>query len=115
MIFINKNALNRAAFQLHQATENFYRHPNGVYPLRPQTHDRKNWKIVSHFGYDPSKFFPNDTDQEKHLSELLKNHIEARYNPNFKVNTEELNTLFERVKMIEVDIEKLCEEKMGEM
>lgn len=110
--------LEEAAFHLHQATENFFIAIQMVFTrYAPKLHNlEKLEKIVSHFDYDPLKIFPRDTDQEKHLFELLKkSYVDSRYNPNFKISTEELNTLFERVKMIETEIEKLCEGKIGEM
>ncbi len=115
---IEENLLNKAAFELHQTTENLFIAIQMVFTsYAPKEHNlEKLEKIVVHFDYDPHEIFPRDTPEEKHLFELLKkSYVDSRYNPNFKITKNELEILFERVKKIEQMIEKLCEDKIGEM
>ncbi len=114
----SKKHFNIAAFELHQATENFFAAIQMVFVRYvPKEHNLKKLeKIIAHFGYNPLEIFPRNNEQEKHLFNLLlKSYVDARYRKSFKITETELNTLFERVKQIEKKIEELCEGKIGEM
>ncbi len=116
--YVEKNFLPLAAFNLHQATENFFAAIQMVFVRYvPKEHNLKKLeKVVSHFGYDPLAVFPRHNEEEKHLFNLLlRSYVDARYRKSFVVTEAELVVLFARVKLIEKSIEGLCGGKIGGM
>ena len=62
-----------------------------------------------------AKVFPLDTEEEKHLFELLeRSYIEARYNKDYKITSEQLEYLIARVEILKDMTERLCKEKIAE-
>ena len=62
-----------------------------------------------------AKVFPLDTEEEKHLFELLeRSYIEARYNKDYKITREQLEYLISRLEILKEMTERLCKEKIAE-
>lgn len=62
-----------------------------------------------------SKIFPNETKEEKHLFKLLKSaYVEARYNSEFEVTKEDIDTLRKKVALLFDLIERICCEQINE-
>ncbi|MFA6714911.1 MAG: HEPN domain-containing protein [Victivallales bacterium] len=106
---------NKAAFELHQATERFYT----AYALvtseyKPKTHNiNKLGKIAARYCPEYKKIFPRQTDEEKRLFKLLKDaYIDARYKKNYKITKDELTYLSKRVEKLRDLVEKTCKAKI---
>ena len=116
--YLSRNSYHLAAFQLHQATERYYTTILLVYTdYRPKEHDlaRLNLRVKN---CDPRfAVFPQDTDEEKRLFELLrKAYVDARYKMDeYSITQAELDYLAEKVERLKGLVEKLCGEKIGEI
>ncbi len=110
-----RESYNKAAFELHQATECFYSAISLVFiNYRFRTHELKllNKKAV---GYDAefAQAFPQETDEERRIFKLLcKAYIDARYKKTFAVTKEELEKLAGSVGKLEVLAERICRVKI---
>ncbi|MFA6714235.1 MAG: HEPN domain-containing protein [Victivallales bacterium] len=105
----------QAAFQLHQATENFYHTVVLVFTgYKPKLHDLEILGIqVDRLSAEFKEIFPKNTDEEKRLFKLLKQaYVRARYDMGYKIAKEELEYLAERVKLLQAITEKVCKEKI---
>ena len=113
-----KEKLNIAAFQLHQAAERFYTTVMLVFTsYKPKLHDLEK---LDHKAQALSKefknIFPKNTQKEKDLFDLLKRaYVEARYDMSYKITREELEYLAERVKLLQQTTEKVCKEKIASL
>lgn len=59
--------------------------------------------------------FPQNTDGEKECFNLLcRAYIEARYNKDYKITSEQLEYLIARVEILKDMTERLCKEKIAE-
>ena len=59
--------------------------------------------------------FPQTTDDEKECLNLLgRAYIEARYNKDYKITSEQLEYLIARVEILKDMTERLCKEKIAE-
>ena len=112
----DRNSNKNSAFYSHQATESLYYATLLVFTgYKPKTHNigklRKMAKILSEELY---LLFPIETSKsENHLFDLLKRgYIDARYKPDYTISTEELESLHDRIKMMQGIVEKLCMEKI---
>lgn len=108
----------KAAFELHQAVERYYAAILLVFTdYKPRTHDIED--MGQQAGKQHSEFltvFPQTTDEEKRLFELLKkSYIEARYSKSFTVEKSELDYLCERVQLLKDLTERVCKEKIKEL
>ena len=111
----SENMLNKAAFQLHQATESFFNCTLLVLTgYKPKTHDLEELnKFCSAQLNDFLTIFPIATKEQKDCFKLLqKAYIEARYNKNYKITKEQLDYLIVRVERLREIVEKVCEEKI---
>jgi predicted nucleotidyltransferase/HEPN domain-containing protein len=115
---LEENNLKGAAFQLHQATERFYKAAiltrSGY---SPKGHNiSKLGRTVAGDYPEFKKIFPQQTEAEKYLfKQLKKAYIDARYNKNYKITREELEYLAGRVKMLRNLTEKTCREIITEL
>jgi uncharacterized protein len=107
----NEEDNNTAAFLLHQSVERFISALLLVVVYyKPNTHDllklyRKTCAIDQRF----SKIFPQDTEEEKKLFELLrKAYVDARYKKTYTITQDELLNLQNRVKQIQTLTEEIC-------
>lgn len=117
-LFLKENIFTLAAFHLHQAVENFFIAIQLVFTrYNPKEHDiHKLSNIVAHFGFDIHDIFPQDSDEEKRLFELLRrSYVDARYSPQFSISEKELAVLASRVQRIGKEIEKLSRKRIAEM
>ncbi len=110
-----RNSNNIATFELHQASEAIYNAVMLVFTgYKPKTH---NIEMLYHYNKNHSKelamVFPQNTDEETHLFKLLKSgYIDARYNKDFTITPEELQTLITRVTRLKDIAEQICTEKI---
>ena len=110
--------LNNAAFELHQAVERYYAAVLLVFTdYKPRTHDIEDMgQQAAKQHSDFLSVFPQSTDEEKRLFELLKkSYIEARYSKSFTVEKSELDYLSERVQLLKELTERICIEKIEEL
>lgn len=104
-----------AAFLLHQVTESLY---SAILltltRYKPNTHDlEKLSKRAASVKPDFLKVFPQGTEEERRLFELLrKAYVSARYNKNYKITPEELTWLSGRVEVLRDMTEEICKKKI---
>jgi HEPN domain-containing protein/predicted nucleotidyltransferase len=109
--------LNIAAFLLHQAAEHAYTALILCFTgYKPKLHDlEKLGKQAVSLNPEFLVVFPNKTEEEKRLFDLLKRaYVEARYERSYKITGEELDWLGERVKKLHAVTEKVCAKKLAE-
>jgi uncharacterized protein len=110
-----RSSYNQAAFMLHQTTERLYNTLLLVLTrYKPNTHDlEKLSKCVASIEPTLLAIFPQGTEEEKRRFELLrKAYIDARYNRNYVITSEELTWLAERVKILKMMTETICKKKI---
>lgn len=109
---------NKAAFELHQATERYYAAILLVFTdYKPRIHDIEilgNQVVKQHAEF--GAVFPMSTEEDKRLFVLLKKaYIDARYNKNYKIEKEELEYLGSRVALLRDLTERICRERIGRL
>lgn len=110
-----RKSYRKAAFELHQAAENYYAAFSLVLTdYKPKTHDLEELLgRAININEAHRKVFPQQTEEEEYRFDLLKRaYIEARYNENYLITIEELQYLAERVLMLKELIIKLCKEEI---
>jgi HEPN domain-containing protein len=110
------HALKDAVFLLHQSAERFYNTMILVFTgYKPKTHNLgKLLKMSRDFSPELLTVFPNNSKSEIHLFTLLKKaYVDARYNDKYVITEEELNTLLERVKLLQEIAERICKSKIA--
>ncbi len=113
----DKEKYHLASFNLHQTCENLFYAVRLTYTLRnsKQHNLAKLLSSVRKYSLEFSKIFPNETKEEKRLFKLLKSaYVEARYNSEFKVTKEDIDTLRKRVTLLFDLIERICYEQINE-
>jgi uncharacterized protein len=113
--YFEKTYFNEAAFLLHQTTESLYSAILLVLTrYKPNTHDlKKLGKRAASIEPKFLKAFPQGTEEEKRLFELLrKAYVSARYNKNYKITPEELTWLSGRVEVLRNMTEEICKNKI---
>ncbi len=112
-----RNSYNKAAFELHQATESFYYASLLVFTgYKPKTHNLlKLRKHAKHISEELFLIFPIETSKEdKSLFDLLKRgYIDARYKDDYVITKNELTILIKRVESMKGIVEKICKEKIS--
>ena len=114
----DRGSYNKAAFELHQATERFFNATILVYTnYKPKTHDLEELdRQVSNLHADFFRVFPRATPEQKNLFDLLKRaYIDARYNYNYKITKSELEYLAARVRKLQSLTKKICRQKIADM
>lgn len=104
------------SFLLHQTCERFYNTISLVFiNYRPKCHKLEELgAIVKSFSRDLVTVFPLNTDFEKRCYDLLcRAYIEARYNKNFVVTTEEMAYMIERTEILREITFSLCKEQFA--
>jgi predicted nucleotidyltransferase/HEPN domain-containing protein len=107
------NAL--AAFELHQATERYFAAALLVFTgTKPLSHDLEALgKLVAPLHPLLAEPFPMATAEDERLFKLLRRaYIEARYSKSYRITTEELATLGERVRDLAGRVERACRERI---
>ncbi len=110
--------LNKAAFELHQATERYFMTILLVLTdYKPKIHDLEELDImVSKLDARLKTVFPRKTEKQERLFILLKKaYIDARYKMEYSVKKEELEYLSERIEKLKILTEKICAEKIKQL
>ncbi|WP_420603473.1 HEPN domain-containing protein [Flagellimonas sp.] len=110
-----KNMLNEAAFDLHQATERYYTTILLVFTdYRPKDHNLETLGIKVEMCDKRFAVFPKTTDKEKHLFELLKRaYIDARYKMDeYEITKTELEYLADKVGQLKQLTQTICVKKI---
>lgn len=113
----DRGSYNNSIFHLHQATERYFMTVLLVFThYKPKTHDLND--LNKQAGYADARFksiFPNHTDEEKRLFELLvKSYIDSRYKLGYTINPADLQWLGQRVQLLKEMVEEVCREKIKE-
>lgn len=113
-----KNYFQKAAFELHQATERYYTTILLVFTdYRPKDHNLETLGIKVEMCDKRFGVFLRTTDEEKRHFELLKRaYIDARYKMDeYEITKEELEYLAERVNELKRLTETICKAKIAEI
>jgi predicted nucleotidyltransferase/HEPN domain-containing protein len=110
-----ENILNEAAFDLHQAVERYYTTILLVFTdYRPKDHNLETLGIKAEMCDKQFAVFPQSTDEEKRLFELLKKaYIDARYKMDeYGITKEELLYLSAHVSHLKRRTAEICQKKI---
>jgi len=110
-----KGRYNMASFDLHQACENYYYAIRLSFTLRnnKQHNLSKLSGSVRKYSEELKTVFPQGTPEEKRLFTLLKAaYVDARYNPHFVVNKEDIDALVPKVELLREITQRICGEKI---
>jgi len=111
MFQISDGGLKIAAFDLHQATERYITCLLLVHTgYRPKEHDMEKL-IRQAAGFDQryTEIFPCNTDEEKHLFDLLRRaYVDARYSKSYNISAKELKVIAERIEQLKSITEEVC-------
>ncbi|MDH6308852.1 HEPN domain-containing protein/predicted nucleotidyltransferase [Dysgonomonas sp. PFB1-18] len=113
----NREDYKQASFYLHQAVENLYFAVTLTFSLySPKEHNLfKISGYAKRHTLEVGKAFPRDTDEEQRLFQLLDDaYVQARYNPNFGVNREDVEALITKVELLRDITKEVCEERILE-
>ncbi|NDV97514.1 HEPN domain-containing protein [Dysgonomonas sp. 521] len=113
----NREDYKQASFYLHQAVENLYFAVTLTFSLySPKEHNLfKISGYAKRHTLEVAKAFPRDTDEEQRLFQLLDDaYVQARYNPNFGVNREDVEALITKVELLRDITKEVCEERILE-
>jgi len=113
---VTDKSYNVAAFNLHQVVERLYGAILLVFTrYKPNTHDLE--KLGQRVGSIEPKFlsvFPKASEEDKACFKLLrKAYVDARYKPSYTITVEQLESLAERVHVLQQLTETLCQEKIA--
>ncbi len=106
-----------SSFDLHQACENYYYAIRLTFTLRNnrQHNLSKLSNSVKKYSDELTTVFPQNTPEEKRLFTLLKaSYVDARYNPHFVVNKEDIDALIPKVELLRDITERICVERIKE-
>lgn len=107
-----------SSFLLHQACENFFVTILLTFTLRSGKEHNLLKLLEATRGHAPELYtlFPLDNDQEeKRLFEILvKSYVEARYNSEFTVSKEDIETLMAKVEELGKVTERACQRRIAE-
>ena len=116
--YVSEGLNNHAAFLLHQAAERLYVATNLVFTgyKRKEHNLQKLHEEAAPVHPDIRAVLPRSTPEDKHLFELLRRaYIDARYEKSYRITTEELATLGERVRAFAAVVERVCQEKIASL
>jgi len=107
---------NIAAFEFHQATEQFYHCTLLTLSLYSPKSHRLNF-LRSHaeeIAPELVEAWPRDDKFSRRCFDLLRQaYVNARYSPHYKVTDEELNWLGERVAVLQELVKTVCERRLA--
>ena len=113
---IGDDAPKEAAFQLHQATERFYQCLFLVRTLyTPKTHNLNRLRSLSE-DMEPrlKQVWPSTTkDERQAYARLREAYIKARYSREYRISTDQLRWLGERVEVLKALVETACRERLS--
>ena len=104
---------NKAAFNLHQATEGLLHCTLLTFVGRKEkTHDLTELlKLCSRHSNKFQEIFPLNLENEKKCFQLLQDaYIKARYDKNYKISEEQLNYLEERIGYLKETVNSVCKD-----
>lgn len=108
---------NIAAFEFHQATEQFYHCTLLTLSLYSPKSHRLNF-LRSHaeeIAPELVEAWPRDDKFSRRCFDLLRQaYVNARYSPHYKVTEEELNWLGERVAVLQELVKSVCERRLAD-
>lgn len=107
---------NQAVFMLHQAAERLYVTACLVFTgYKRKEHDlRKLHEEAAPLHPELRAALPRSTPEDEHLFDLLRRgYIDARYVKSYRITTEELAAIGERVKAFAAVVERICAEKIA--
>jgi len=112
---MKKQRFNKAAFELHQATERYYICLLLVLTnYKPNTHNLKLLNSLALLQDERiAEVFPQDNKIQRRRFQLLKQaYVDARYSDQYEITREELMWLAERVQYLQQLTEQRCKEKI---
>ena len=107
---------NMAAFNLHQATENFLRTIPLVFILYGYKEHDLAYLLnqCKKHTLEIYKAFPQDTDEERRLFKLLQDaYVQARYNKDFVVTKVDIDALIPKIELLRDIVEKVCKGRIS--
>ncbi|EIZ77989.1 putative nucleotidyltransferase [Novosphingobium sp. Rr 2-17] len=107
---------NRAAFNLHQATEHFYHATLLVLKLyAPKSHNLNFLRgRAEDVARDLIPIWPRDTKFARRCFELLQQaYVKARYSPHYIIRDVELEWLLQRVELMQAEVKAICDQRLG--
>lgn len=114
---IARDSYPKAAFELHQAAENFYNAILLVFEgYKPKTHELvKLRRRCKRYSRDiVRKVFVGANEEDRKSFELLcEAYIKARYDRNFEITLEQLDYLIEEVEKLQDITENICRERLS--
>ena len=107
---------NKAVFELHQATEQLYHCVLLTLTLySPKSHKLNFLRAQAEpLVHELIGVWPRDTKFGRRCFELLQQaYVNARYSPHYKVTSEELDWLAERVELLQKTVREVCERRLA--
>lgn len=113
----NENFYHQAIFNLHQTCESLFYTVRLTFTL--QNNKQHNlFKLLASVKKHSDEFvkiFPQKTVEEKRLFDLVKAaYVEARYNPDFVVTKEDIDTLIPMINQLFELVKRICEQRIKE-
>ncbi len=112
---LERRRYRKAAFELHQATEQTYAAILLVFNgYKPKTHNLKALSAMA-ASSDPTllRIFPQASPAEQEaFQRLVKAYVHARYRPDYKITPTQLEYLGQRVKKLHTLASKICKQKI---
>jgi predicted nucleotidyltransferase/HEPN domain-containing protein len=108
----SKGRLNEAAFQSHLAAERFYHCVLLTLALYSPKSHRLNFLRgqAEPLLLDLIQVWPRDTKFAQRCFELLRQaYVNARYSPHYKITTQELEWISERIELLQTVVKDACE------
>ncbi|WP_442591528.1 HEPN domain-containing protein [Pedobacter sp. AW31-3R] len=114
-----RGSYRKAAFELHQACENFYNTMLLVFTgYKPKIHSlAKLRKYTKELSIELYAIFliPNNDSKEKRLFDLLKRgYIDARYQPDYLITKEETFSLLTKINLMKRIVSQTCQERISQ-
>ncbi len=113
---VRDNELRMSVFNLHQSAENYLRTIPMVFRLYGfKEHDLASlMNQCKKHTLEIYRAFPQDTDEERRLFQLLQDaYVQARYNRNFVVTKADIDALIPKVEQLRDIVEKVCREQIA--
>ena len=115
-IHLEKEWYKLCAFNLHQATENYYRAMGLVCDnYSPKLHELDVFiEKTKKYSRDLVSIFPQDTEFNKNTFKLLCDaYIGSRYHVKYAVTKEELEYMMERIEILKIASHRICKERIA--
>lgn len=115
---LQEGYLKEAAFELHQATETYYKTVLLVFTAyRPKAHDIEELgKKCGDLHPAFRDVFPTEApDEERRFKLLRAAYVDARYNMKYRITREELEALAAHVRDLAARTERACTERIAAM